>query len=273
MTYRTVAASRAARTAAYAALALLAAPLQPIAAQDTVATVNGTAVSKSVYEAYLETAARQTQGAPLTDQQKAQVLDQLINLELAAASARKAGLDKKPDVAGQLELMRLNVLADADFSRFLEANPATDAQIKAEYDAQVGNLPQEYRARHILVDEEAKAKSVIDKLNSGESFADLAKTESKDQSAASGGDLGWFTLQSMVKPFSDAVSSLEKGTYTKAPVQSQFGWHVIQLEDTRKAEAPPMDQVKEQIEAIVQRKKLQTYVEGLREGAKIQKTN
>ena len=264
---------RSVRTGLLAALAMLASAMTTATADETVATVNGNDLNKSVYDAYLESATRQTQGAPLNDQQKSQLLDQLINLELAAASAKKAGLDKQSDVSAQLELMRLNVLADADFTRYLDANPATDAQIKAEYDAQIANLPEEYRARHILVENEDQAKAVITKLNQGEAFADLAKSESKDQSAANGGDLGWFTLQSMVQPFSDAVSQLEKGAYTKAPVQSQFGWHVIQLEDTRTAQPPPMDQVRDQLESIVQRKKLQSYVASLREGAKIQKKN
>lgn len=273
MKHAYAAAGRAARTAVLAVLVTLASAATTQAADESVATVNGAAISKAVYDAYLESAKRQTQGAPLNDQQKAQVLDQLINLELAAASARKAGLEKKPDVTAQLELMRLNVLADADFTRYLDEHPATDAEIKAEYDTQITAMPGEYKARHILVETEDQAKSVITKLDQGESFADLAKAESKDQSAANGGDLGWFTLQSMVQPFSEAVTKLEKGTYTKAPVQSQFGWHVIRLEDTRTAQPPAMDEVRDQIVSIVQRKKLQRYVASLRDGANIQKSN
>ena len=273
MKYAYAAATRVARTGLLAALAALALPLVACGADETVATVNGNALSQDVYDAYLDSAARQTQGAPLTEEQENQLLEQLINLELAAASAEKAGLEKQSEVAAQLDLMRMNVLADADFSRYLEANPATDAEIKTEYEAQVAAMPEEYRARHILVETEDQAKSAIQKLGQGESFADLAKSESKDQSAPNGGDLGWFTLQTMVQPFAEAVQKLAKGAYTKTPVQTQFGWHVIQLEDQRRAEAPAMDQVRDQIESIVQRKKLQSYVASLRDGAKIQKTN
>jgi peptidyl-prolyl cis-trans isomerase C len=134
-------------------------------------------------------------------------------------------------------------------------------------------MPKEYKARHILVEKKETAESLIRDLQAGGDFAKLAKAESKDPgSAAKGGDLGWFSGQSMVKPFSDALATLEKGKITTAPVQTQYGWHVIQLEDTRSPQPPAFDDVKQQVEMLTQRKKLQTYLDELRKTAKIQKT-
>jgi peptidyl-prolyl cis-trans isomerase C len=236
------------------------------------ATVNGKAISQSVYDVYAKSASRQA-NTEMTADHKAQLLDQLINLKLASEAATKAGLDKRDDVQAQLELVRMNVLAEADFSKYLSSNPPSDAEIQSEYNAQIAAMPQEYKARHILVDNEQKAKDIITKLDKGGDFSELAKAESKDESAKNGGDLGWFTLQSMVKPFSEAVAQLDKGSYTKAPVQSQFGWHVIKLEDTRKGEPPDLEKVRDQVVSIVQRKKLQLHIDDLRGKATIQKTN
>jgi peptidyl-prolyl cis-trans isomerase C len=243
-----------------------------VSADSTVATVNGATISSEVYEAFLRSAQRPGQ-PELTGEQKAQLLDQLINLELAARAAEKDGLDKQANTRAQLELVRLNVLADAEFARYLQAHPVSESQIKTEYDAQIAALPKEYKAKHILVETEDQARAVIDKLGKDQSFTDLAKSESKDQSASNGGDLGWFTLQSMVKPFSDAVANLDKGTYTKSPVKTQFGWHVIQLDDMREAEPPPLDQVRDQIQGIVQRKQIQQHMTQMRDEALIQKSN
>jgi peptidyl-prolyl cis-trans isomerase C len=129
----------------------------------------------------------------------------------------------------------------------------------------------EYHARHILVDSKEKAEAVIKKLKGGAKFEDVAKAESSDNSKNNGGDLGWFTLARMVKPFGDAVKGLKKGEITPEPVQTQFGWHVIQLEDTRDVTPPPFDQVKTQVTNGVIQKKLQAYVEDLKKNAKIEK--
>jgi peptidyl-prolyl cis-trans isomerase C len=132
-------------------------------------------------------------------------------------------------------------------------------------------MPKEYKARHILVEKKETAESVIRDLEAGGDFAKLAAAESKDSSGKSGGDLGWFSPQTMVKPFADAVVALEKGQITKVPVESEFGWHVIQLEDVRSPEVPEFEQVKAQVEMFAQRKKLQAYLEELRKTANIQK--
>jgi peptidyl-prolyl cis-trans isomerase C len=166
----------------------------------------------------------------------------------------------------------LQVLAEAASEKFMKAHPSTDAEIKAEYDTQVAAMPKEYRARHILVASKETAESAIRELKAGGDFAKLAEKESTDQgSAAKGGDLDWFRLEKMVKPFSDAVRGLDKGQMTEQPVQSEFGWHVIKLEDVRSPAAPAFDEVKERVDMIVKRKKLQAHFEELRKAANVQK--
>ncbi len=245
----------------------------------TVATVNGQPLSAAVFDLYIGTVAQQA-GGNVTDEQKAQLLDQLVSMHLAADAAQKAGLDKGKDVQAQLELTRLNVLADAQFKKMIADTPVTDAEVQAEYDAQVAAMPKaggtEYNASHILVDSKATADSIIAELKKGGDFAKLAKEKSKDGSKDNGGNLGWFTPETMVKPFSDAVVALQKGKYTETPVESQFGWHVILLNDSRAGSPPPpppaLADVRDQVVQLVQRKRLQTYLEELRKAAKIQKT-
>jgi peptidyl-prolyl cis-trans isomerase C len=240
------------------------------AAGDTVATVNGKPVAKSEFELFAQNFEQQAQ-RQLTDTEKSEILDQFISLKLAAEAAEKAGITKQPKVADQIALARMNVIVDAGLQKYLEDHPIGDAELKPEYDAQVAQLPREYRARHILVDDKATADAITKDLKSGADFAKLAEQKSKDSSAKSGGDLGWFTLDSMVQPFAEAVASLQPGQLTSEPVQSQFGWHVIKLEESRAGEAPAFDDVKDRVRAIVQRKKLQAYLEELRKGAKIEK--
>lgn len=237
---------------------------------DSVATVNGENITRAEFDVYVAGVERQT-GRDIPPEQEAQLLDQLITMRLAAADARKQGVEDQVEVQQQIELARLNVLVDAGLQKWLEANPVSDEQLKPEYDAQVAALPREYHARHILVEDQATAQAIIGELEGGADFAKLAREKSKDSSAQSGGDLGWFTLDSMVKPFADAVSSLEKGAITVTPVQSQFGWHVIRLEDSRAPTPPAFEQVKDQVRAIVQRRMLQEYLDGLRKDAKIEK--
>lgn len=239
-------------------------------AQTAVATINGKKLSGELFDAF---SLAVTGGAeePLEGEQREQVLDQLINMTLAAQAAEKDGLAKDPAVQARIELLRTQILAEAASEKFIKANPATDEEVRAEYDAQVAQMPKEYKARHILVENKESADTIIGKLQAGGDFAKLASAESKDSSASNGGDLGWFSPQTMVKPFADAVVALEKGKFTQEPVQSEFGWHVILLEDVRSPEVPEFDQVKPQVEMFTQRKKLQTYLEELRTTASIQK--
>ena len=243
------------------------APAQPV---ETVATVNGKPLSKSEFDLYVASVARQAQ-REIPEDQKPQLLDQFIGMHLAADAAEKAGIAKDAKVQDQLALAKLNVIVDAGLQKYLEEHPVTDAELKPEYDAQVAQMPREYHARHILVDDKAVADEVTKSLKGGADFAKLAEQKSKDSSNKSGGDLGWFTLDTMVKPFADAVVALQPGQTTESPVQSQFGWHVIRLEESRAASQPAFEEVKDRVKVLVQRKRLQTYLDELRKSAKIEK--
>ena len=238
-----------------------------------VATVDGTPISRADYDFYVK---RLLQGRPNTDltpEQKNQILDEMISMQLIAGQAVKDGLEKDADVATSLQVLRLRILADAESQKYLKDKEPTDAELHAEYDTAIAALDKnEYHARHILVPTKEAAEAAIKKIKGGAKFEDVAKAESTDGSKANGGDLGWFTLARMAKPFGDAVKTLKKGEMTQAPVQTQFGWHVIKLEDTREAPPPPFEQVKQQVASGVMQKKLAAYVDGLKKTAKIEKT-
>ena len=141
--------------------------------------------------------------------------------------------------------------------------------MEAFYKEKTAKLGNEFKARHILVADEDKAKKMIAELDKGADFGELAKKNSTDASAANGGELGWFSAQQMVKPFADAVAKLDKGKYTAEPIQTQFGWHVIMLDDKRDITPPPLDQVKKQLQMVLQNQRIQSYVQGLRDQAKV----
>ncbi|MDD5274333.1 MAG: peptidylprolyl isomerase, partial [Methylovulum sp.] len=203
---------------------------------------------------------------------KEKLLEELIQRELLVQDAEQKQLDKSTEVAGRLEEARKSILTQAEIQNFMKANPVTDAEIKAEYDSKVGGTnTTEYKARHILVKTEAEAKKLIAELDKGADFAKLANKNSLDgKEAQNGGDLGWFVASQMVEPFSKAVVALEKGKYTKTPVQTQFGWHVILREDSRAQTPPPLEAVKEQLTPMLQRKKVQDMLETLRKQAKVE---
>jgi peptidyl-prolyl cis-trans isomerase C len=268
--------------ASLAALALLAAcNKQPSAApaataappSPPVAVVNGTPISRAEYDIYVKSLLQGKQ-RELTPEEKGQVLDELISLQLLAAQGVKDGLENDPDTQAQLQLIHARVLADAESQKYIKAQQPSDVDLRAEYDIAVNAMDKtEYKARHILVANKDLAEQLIKKINKGAKFEDLAKANSTDNgSKNNGGDLGWFNASRMVKPFSDALKTLKKGEVTPEPVQTQFGWHIIQLEDTREASPPPFDQVKGQLTNGVIRKKLQAYVADLKKDAKIEKT-
>jgi peptidyl-prolyl cis-trans isomerase C len=236
------------------------------AAPPPVAIVDGTPISRDAFDDYLKGLLR---GKPITDvtaDEKNQVLDQMINMQLIAAQAEKDGMDKDPEVATRIALLRTQILADAAAQKYVKANEPTDAELQAAYDSATDKT--EYHASHILVPTKEKAEQLIKKLKGGAKFEDLAKTESTDNSKANGGDLGWFTTAKMVKPFGDAVKGLKKGDFTAEPVQTQYGWHIIKLQDTRDA---PLDQMKVQLSNPIMQKKFQAYIDGLKKNAKIEK--
>ncbi len=243
----------------------------PAAKPVSVATVNGEAISSETLDVFVE-AVTGKKVAEIPADQKSQMLDQLINMVLAAQAATKDGLQNDPAVKARVWLLSQQMLAQAGTEKYLKAHPVSESEVKAEYDAQVAHMPMEYKARHILVETKEKADEIIKQLKGGADFAKLAAQDSKDPSGKSGGELGWFSLQTMVKPFADAVAALKKGEITPQPVQTQYGWHVIQLEDTRTPTPPEFDSVKQQVEQLAQRKKLQAYLDELRKAAKVQKT-
>jgi peptidyl-prolyl cis-trans isomerase C len=238
----------------------------------TVVTVNGKALNAQLFETFLQ-AVTGKPAAEATKEQRDALLEQLENMTLAAQAAEKEGLDKTPDVQARLDLLHTQILAEAASEKYVKSHPVSDDEVKAAYDAEVANMPKEYKARHILVEKKEAADEIIKQLAAGGDFAKIAKAQSKDPgSAAKGGDLGWFSAQTMVKPFADALAKLEKGKTTQAPVQTQYGWHIIELEDVRAPTAPVFDEVKDQVKNFAQRKKLQSYLEELRKSAKIQKS-
>src|SRR5436309_13847487 len=243
-----------------AALAALAAcqPKSGVTTADTsppVATVDGSPISRDFYEFYIKGITSKS-SSELTPQQRELALDNLIRARLVAEEAAKEGLDKSSDTASMLELSRLNVLQQVVSDRYLKDRKASEQELRAEYETQLGSQPkQEYHARHILVATEPFAEKIVTRLGKGEKFDELAKRESMDPSKSNGGDLGGFTADRMVPEVSGAVMGLKPGEYTHKPVQTQFGWHVIQLLDTRELTPPPFEQVRQRLEQIVQNKK------------------
>jgi peptidyl-prolyl cis-trans isomerase C len=243
------------------------------AAPAPVATIDGTPISRQEYDIYLKSLLQGRPPVELTAEQRNQVLDEMINMQLLATQGAKEGLDKDKDVAARLNVVRMRVLADAESQKYLKDKEPTDAELHTEYDTDIAAMDKtEYHARHILVASKDQADQIIKKIKGGAKFEDVAKAQSTDGSKANGGDLGWFTLTRMAKPFGDAVKTLKKGEMTQEPVQTQFGWHVIKLEDTRESATPPFEQVKQQVTNGVIQKKLQTYVDSLKKTAKIEKT-
>ena len=241
------------------------------AAAKPVAVVNGTPISRDVWDLYIKASHQNKTAADLTDEERKKALDDLVGMYVGAQEAEKQNLGVG-EPAARLELVRMSALAELLYKKVVEQAVPTDAELKAEYDARVAELPPlEYHARHILVADEAKAKDMIVQLGKGANFEQLAKDNSTDGSSTEGGDLNWFSPQQMVKPFSDAVQQLEVGKYTTVPVQSEFGWHVIKLEGTRPTTPPPFDAVKPQIAPMVNQKKFAKHLDDLVAKAKVEK--
>jgi peptidyl-prolyl cis-trans isomerase C len=234
-----------------------------------IATVNGKPIPKAREDAWVEQLKKQ--GQQDTPQLRQQVKDQLIQREVFMQEVTKRGIAEKPDVKFQLDVQRQNALIQALMRDELAKNPITDEQIKAAYEEQKkATGAKEYKVRHILVDSEADAKDITAQLKKGAKWEDLAKKSKDPGSAQRGGELDWAGAGAYVKPFSDAMVKLDKGQMTDAPVQSQFGWHVIKVDDTRDAQFPPLEQVAPQIREALQQQKMAAYADQLRKAAKIQ---
>ena len=235
---------------------------------ERVATVNGKPIGKSAFELYVSNIERQ-QGMKLDTAQRGQLLDQFIGLHLAADAGEKSGLGKDQKVADQIDYWRTSVLADAALQKYLADNPVKEEELKPEYDAQVAKLPTEYHTRHILVANKDSAEALIKQIQRGANFAKLAVSKSQDSSNVSGGDMGWLTTDTMLAPYAAAVTALKVGEFTPTPVQTDFGWHVIRLEESRPQQPPAFEEVKNAVEVQVKRKRVQGYLEKLRKDAKV----
>jgi peptidyl-prolyl cis-trans isomerase C len=252
-------------------LALTALVATPVFAQNaaTVATVNGKPIPSAKVDQIVKQVVAQGKQAD-SPQLREAIKKDLIGREVLLQEADKQGFGTRPEVKAALENARQSIIINAMLADYVKKNPVKDAEIKAEYDkykAQVGD--KEYHARHILVATEDEAKAIIAKLKAGGKFEELAK-QSKDSSAANGGDLDWANPASYVPEFSKAMVALNKGQITETPVKTQFGYHVIKLEDTRPAKIPPFEEVKQQVAESLQQRKLQAFREQLMSKAKIQ---
>jgi peptidyl-prolyl cis-trans isomerase C len=241
----------------------------PALAQN-IAIVNGKPVPKARVDALAAQLAKS--GRPISDDMQGQLKDEVIAREIFMQEAQKRGLDGSDDFKAQMELARQTLLIRELFADYQKKNPISDADIKAEYEKfAAANGGKEYRARHILVEKEDEAKAIIASLKKGGKFDEIAKKQSKDPgSGANGGDLDWANASNYVPEFSTALVKLNKGQTTEAPVKSQFGWHVIRLEDVREAQLPKLEEVKPQIAQQLQQQKLAKFQEDLRGKAKIE---
>lgn len=239
-----------------------------------VAIVNGKPIPKSRMTALEQQLARS--GRPVTPDMQNQLRDELIAREIFMQEASKRGLDATPEFKDQVELARQSILIRELFNDVQKKNPVTDAELKEEYAKFVAaNSGKEYRARHILVDSEDEAKKLIAQIKGGAKFEDVAKKASKDPgSGANGGDLDWASPNNFVPEFSDAMVKLSKGQMTDTPVKSQFGWHIIRLDDMRDAKLPTFeelnDQQKAQLRNQLMQQKLAKFQDELRAKAKVQ---
>jgi peptidyl-prolyl cis-trans isomerase C len=240
-------------------------------ADPVAATVNGVAIPTSMVDLMVKE--RTAQGQPDSPELRKAIIENLAMQTMVAGEAVKKGLDKTPETARQLEVVKQSILANAFVQDYLKNNAVTDEMLKAEYDKiNAANGGKEYKARHILVAKEDDAKAIITSLKKDiKAFDGLAKAKSMDPgSKANGGDLGWFDPRGMVPEFGAAVAKLEKGAFTQEPVKSQFGYHVIVLDDSRALAAPPLEQVKDQLKQQVQRQNLKKFFDDMKAKAKIE---
>ncbi len=235
-----------------------------------VAIVNGKAVPKTRLDALAQQVVKP--GQPLTPELQDQLRKEVIAREIFIQEAEKQGLSGSDDFKAQMELARQTLLIRALFSDYQKKNPVTDAELKAEYDKFVAtNSGKEYKARHILVEKELDAKAIIASLKKGAKFEDIAKKQSKDPgSGANGGDLDWANPSSYVAEFTEAMLKLNKGQTTEVPAKTQFGYHVIRVDDIRTAQLPPFAELKPQIAQQLEQQRMAAFQQGLRDKAKVE---
>jgi peptidyl-prolyl cis-trans isomerase C len=239
-------------------------------AEDNYIKVNGVEVPRSFADTLINE--QKAAGVKDNEQLKEVVLEGLIRNSLAVAEARRTGLDKKPEVSAKVELASREALARAYIDDYLNSNPVTDDEIAAVYEEvkQRAAASNEYLARHILVKDEAKAKDIIAKLKKGAKFANLAKDSEDVGTRDKGGDLGWNRPDTFVQPFAAALPQLGKGKFSQTPVKTDFGYHVILVEDVRSTQVPSLDQLRPEIQQRVAMQKVTQLLENLRATAEIE---
>jgi peptidyl-prolyl cis-trans isomerase C len=249
---------------------LLAAFAAAPAFAQNIAVVNGTPIPKARADALIDQLVHQ--GQQNTPQLQMAVREELVNREILMQEALRRGLPNRPDVKAQIAVAQQTVVLRALIEDFVKNNQPTDAEVTARYNALIKDAGgKEYHLHHILVDNEQQAKDLIAKIKGGASFEELAKQYSKDPgSGKNGGDLDWSDPKAYVPEFADAATHLQKGQMTDTPVHTQFGWHIIRVDDVRDTTPPPLEQVRPQIVQQIQQEKLQAFEEGLRKNAKIQ---
>lgn len=256
-------------TAAVSTPAAVATSETTVDKADAVAVVNGKYIPKAALEELEKEIAMRSHGQSFP---KEKLVEELIQRELLIQDATAKKLDQAPEFIARLNDARKALLSQTDLQNFIAANPVTDDEVKKEYENKVAaEKGEEFKARHILVKTEAEAKKIIADLDKGGDFTKLANKLSLDgKEAQNGGDLGWFLAAQMVAPFSEAVATLENGKYTKTPVQTQFGYHVILREGSRPQTPPPLDAVKDQLAPFLQRQKVEGMLKDLRSAAKVE---
>ncbi|CAH2906295.1 MAG: Peptidyl-prolyl cis-trans isomerase (EC [uncultured Paraburkholderia sp.] len=249
---------------------LLAAFAAAPAFAQNIAVVNGTPIPKSRADALIDQLVHQ--GQQNTPQLQMAVREELVNREVLMQEALRRGLQNRPDIKAQIAVAQQTVVLRALIEDFVKKNAPTDAEVTARYNALIKDAGgKEYHLHHILVDNEQQAKDLIAKIKGGASFEELAKQYSKDPgSGKNGGDLDWSDPKAYVPEFADAATHLQKGQMSDTPVHTQFGWHIIRVDDVRNITPPPLEQVRPQIVQQIQQEKLQAFEEGLRKNAKIQ---
>jgi peptidyl-prolyl cis-trans isomerase C len=258
----------------FALAALLAASLAPAAAfAQNITTVNGKPVPKARADLLMQQVTRQaqSQGQAVPPETERQVKDEVVMREIFVQEAERRGVQASAEYKAQMELARQTILIRELFTEYQKTNPVTDAEIQAEYDKfkSQATTEKEYHVRHILVEKEDEAKTLITQIKGGASFEDAAKKSSKDPgSAVKGGDLDWANPKGFVPEFSAAMVALQKGQMTDTPVKSQFGWHIIKVDDVRDAQFPPIEEVKPQITQRLSQQKLGAFRDDLQKKAK-----
>lgn len=254
-------------------------PAKPQAAQATtqakpaangpVATVNGVAIPQSRMELIVKE--RESQGQADSPEMRKNIREHLINREILSQEATKKGIDKSPEVAGQIEFIRQSVLVGAFLQDYQKSHPVTEAALKKDYELLKTRLgDKEYKARHILVEKEDEAKAIIAQIKKGAKFEKLAEKSKDTGSKTKGGELDWAPAARYVPSFAEALAKLQKGQMTQEPVQSQFGWHVIRLDDVRPLKAPTFEEVKSELEQYAQQQERDKLISDLRAKAKVE---